>query len=219
MKHVRWLLFCLSVILVTNVWGERHPKQELLFTGQALHNGKPIAMYFGVSSRLGSGVFVGTNKRGDSSVSPSVSGRIVIPDSVKIPHDLKLGHRVIFPAGTVLPVVCISRRAFADCSRLTEIVLPNTLLYINDQAFRGCKSLKSITLPPRLKRIYSAAFRDCSRLNRITSMGATPPDTYNDVFTAETLRQATLVLPHGTYGAYHKVMPWSLFCYFFENLP
>ena len=215
MKHCIFVLILFLLLFHTSSVAQ---KRELLFMGSAMLNGKPIPMRFGISSRLPGGCFVGTNKRGVPSVSPSVSGRIVIPDSVTVPHDLVIDGRVIITSGTVLPVVCVSRRAFAGCRQLTDIILPPTLVYINDQAFRDCQSLTSITLPPLLKRIYPFAFSGCQRLTRVVAQSPFPPDAYNDIFESMTLRQATLVVPGQAAKTYRTAYLWNMFRYRFEDV-
>lgn len=214
--NVRRILFFLVLTLcATAVCGKK--KQELLFEAQVLCNGQPVTVTFGVSSRLKGGCFVGTNKLGRPAVNTSLKGRLVLPDSVRVPHDLRIGRRVIFPADTVLAVVNVSIRAFADCSNLTEIVLPSTLVYISDQAFLNCTSLTTVTLPPELKRIYPFAFRGCTRLRRIVATGSIAPDAVNDIFEPSTLRQATLVVPYQGGDHYARTFPWSLFNYRFKR--
>lgn len=57
--------------------------------------------------------------------------------------------------------------AFADCSSLTNIVLPNTLKTIGDYCFRNCTSLTSITIPDSAETISSTAFSGCTNLTSI----------------------------------------------------
>ena len=140
------------------------------------------------------------------------------PDSVVVPNDLTVNNHLIFPAGTKLAVACVSRRAFANCRHLTDIVMPQTLVYINDQAFLNCESLKSIVLPARLKRIYPFAFRGCQRLNTIQLHGLQPPDAFNDIFDSATLEQATLIIPGAAAEAYRKDYLWNLFRYRFDDI-
>ena len=61
---------------------------------------------------------------------------------------------------------------FAENTTITSIVLPNSLLYIEENAFSGCSSLTEIILPDGLLTIPKNAFNGCSSLT-----GLTIPDT------------------------------------------
>ena len=61
----------------------------------------------------------------------------------------------------------ISDGAFAYCSTLQNLVMPNSLEKIGSGAFRGCKSLKSIILPDNIKEIGYCAFSGCTSLEEI----------------------------------------------------
>ena len=86
--------------------------------------------------------------------------------------------------------------AFSDCTKLTEIVIPEGVTEIDDLTFSNCKSLvdvklsknverigesafesctalKSIVLPDSVKKIDGLAFSDCSGLANITISGRT----------------------------------------------
>ena len=62
----------------------------------------------------------------------------------------------------------IARSAFADCSKLTSVSLPDTVAYIDDFAFSGCKKLKSVALGKSLTIIGNEAFDDCGKLTDLT---------------------------------------------------
>lgn len=53
----------------------------------------------------------------------------------------------------------IGNKAFADCKKLHQIVLPYTLVDIGDKAFENCESLKSIALPGFIEKIGNGAFK------------------------------------------------------------
>ena len=57
--------------------------------------------------------------------------------------------------------------AFADCSSLTNIVLPNTLKSIGNYSFRNCTALTSIIIPDSVETISSTAFSGCTNLTSI----------------------------------------------------
>ena len=58
--------------------------------------------------------------------------------------------------------------AFADCSSLTSVSIPNGVTRIAGNAFNGCSSLTGITIPNGVTSIDTGAFNDCSSLTGIT---------------------------------------------------
>ena len=62
----------------------------------------------------------------------------------------------------------IGRGAFADCSSLESITIPNSVTEIGSCAFYRCSSLKSITIPDSVTEIGGSAFAECSSLESIT---------------------------------------------------
>lgn len=61
--------------------------------------------------------------------------------------------------------------AFARASRLTDIILPNTVTNIGRSAFRNCTGLVQITLPDGLAMIESEAFAFCEALTAVSIPG------------------------------------------------
>ncbi len=82
-----------------------------------------------------------------------VEGTVRIPDRVRI----------------------IRKYAFANCTHITEVVLPKELHRIEKAAFAGCSSLKTVVLPKTLAFLEEEAFRDTA----ITEL--TIPDKVQDV--------------------------------------
>ncbi len=82
------------------------------------------------------------------------AGNVVIPESVTY-------------NGTTYPVTNINWSAFRDCSGLTSIAIPNSVISIGEYAFSGCSGLTSITIPNSVTSIGSYAFRGCSGLTSI----------------------------------------------------
>ena len=69
---------------------------------------------------------------------------------------------VTVTGGNILPY------AFANCSGLTEIFIPNTITEIGGSAFSGCTSLHSFAIPEGVKTIGNYAFSTCIDLTEIT---------------------------------------------------
>ena len=63
-----------------------------------------------------------------------------------------------------LRVTAIGKQAFKDCSQLIEVILPDTVIRIEDFAFFMCEKLESIALSQSLESIGESAFFDCSAL-------------------------------------------------------
>jgi len=64
-------------------------------------------------------------------------------------------------------VVCIAAQAFAGCTELRSVVLPDGLTQIGDAAFSGCDRLALITVPDSLRHVGERAFEDCKALSDI----------------------------------------------------
>ena len=65
-------------------------------------------------------------------------------------------------------VTSIGDKAFAYCSGLTSITMPDGVTSIGVRAFGGCKSLTSITIPDSVTSIGQGAFYQCRALTSIT---------------------------------------------------
>ncbi len=69
---------------------------------------------------------------------------------------------------TGLPVTSIGVQAFAGCTNLTNVTIPNSVTSIGDWAFLNCASLTSVTIPNSVTSIGFRAFSDCSSLTSVT---------------------------------------------------
>ena len=65
-------------------------------------------------------------------------------------------------------VTTIGYVAFAYCSSLTSVTIPDSVTTIGDYAFLGCSSLTSITIPDSVTMIGGAAFADCNSITSVT---------------------------------------------------
>lgn len=65
-------------------------------------------------------------------------------------------------------VVSIGRDAFRDCSNLTSITIPDSVINIDKYAFSGCSGLTNVTIPGSVTIIGDGAFSGCSGLTNIT---------------------------------------------------
>ena len=65
-------------------------------------------------------------------------------------------------------VTSIGSYAFHNCTGLTSITIPNSVTSIGDQAFSLCTNLTSITIPNSVTSIGHYAFHNCTSLTSIT---------------------------------------------------
>ena len=83
------------------------------------------------------------------------AGEVIIPSTVTY-------------NGTTYSVTSIGVYAFAYCSSLTSITIPNSVTSIGDRAFENCSSLTSVTIGNSVTSIGDHAFYDCSSLTSVT---------------------------------------------------
>ena len=69
--------------------------------------------------------------------------------------------------GRIYDVVEIDRYAFAWCTGLTSVEIPNGIKRISHMAFADCSRLNSVNIPNSVVYIGISAFEDCSRLSTI----------------------------------------------------
>ncbi len=81
----------------------------------------------------------------------SGSSELTVPEQVYGSTVIKIG------------IVC-----FSDCSKLTTVILPDSLLVIEREAFRNCTSLRGIHIPEGVFEIDQSAFSGCVALEAIT---------------------------------------------------
>jgi len=85
--------------------------------------------------------------------------------------------KVTIPDG----VESIGYFAFANCSSLESINLPESLKEIKESAFSGCESITSVTIPDGITYIGYSVFNECSSLESITlpeSIESIEPGTF-----------------------------------------
>ena len=99
----------------------------------------------------------------------SDSAKLSSKDGVLYTKDMKT--LFIYPEGIVsktftVPtgVEKIAKSAFANRKNLEEVILPETVTFIDETAFSDCISLRSINLPSNLQTIALSAFNKCTSL-------------------------------------------------------
>lgn len=104
--------------------------------------------------------------------------------------------------GVTIPegVSSIGERAFSNCSSLTSVSLPDTLALIGNRAFENCTSLTAIVIPKQAALAGSETFEGCTNLTSITfrSAATTYDQAYRRIMTGTggySTITATVTLP------------------------
>ncbi len=102
-------------------------------------------------------------------VSNGFSYAVLDEGSATITGYIGPGGAVVVPSYIFdLPVTIIGTAAFSDCTSLTSITIPDSVMSIEDNAFSDCTSLTSITIGSSVTSIGNNAFSDCTSLASIT---------------------------------------------------
>ena len=93
-------------------------------------------------------------------------GNVVIPEEVTFMNRTR-------------KVTSIGTLAFADCSGLTSVTIPNSVTSIEYGAFSVCLGLTSVTIPNSVTSIELGTFSGCSGLTLHSSIAlASPPSPF-----------------------------------------
>ena len=65
----------------------------------------------------------------------------------------------------------INAFAFSGCNRLTNAIIPDSVMIIGNSAFRGCSSLTSVIIPDNVTTIDCLAFYECNNLTNVFYKG------------------------------------------------
>ncbi len=82
---------------------------------------------------------------------PTYAGNLVIPGSVQ-------------NNGTTYSVTEIGYEAFANCTSLTDLTIPETVTAFGEYAFQKCSGLTKFTLPKSVTTIGNGAFYGCTSI-------------------------------------------------------
>lgn len=74
--------------------------------------------------------------------------------------------KIVLPEG----LIDIYKNAFYQ-SRVEEINIPSTVVYIGSAAFQKCHFLKTVTIPSGVDTIRDNTFRECTYLESVTFLG------------------------------------------------
>ena len=142
----KWLLFLATLLIslcATAADGD-------VFTAQTAEG---IEVSYVVVSQSDFTVKVGDGT--NAAVETSTAGSLTIPASVEYAEE-------------IYNVVSISANAFAACTAITEVTIPETVKSLGANVFNGCNALESVNIPEGITSIPDATFRTCSSLKQIT---------------------------------------------------
>ena len=110
----------------------------------------PFGYIFGTSSYTG-GAATNQTYYG-SSTSTTTNTVYYIPSSLR---------SVIVTGGNIL------YGAFYNCSNLTSVTIPDSVISIGDSAFSGCSGLTSVIIPDSVTSVGNSAFSSCFRMTSV----------------------------------------------------
>ena len=112
----------------------------------------------------------------------------------------------------------VERGAFADCTNLESIDLPDGLEFVGREAFSSCTALQSVTIPPSVTTIWQEAWAGCTSLSAVTVEADEPPDTPSTFWATGTLpwnafennaAGRTIAVPADSVDAYQSAEGWN----------
>lgn len=84
------------------------------------------------------------------------------PDGLIIKKWCGRGDHCVIPGG--MGITGIGENAFNGCDKLTDIMIPDSVITIGDRAFYWCDNLTEITIPDSVTSIGERIFENCSGL-------------------------------------------------------
>ena len=86
----------------------------------------------------------------------------------------------------------ICHRMFYHWGGLEEIVLPSSVLYIDEYAFSSCQDLVSVVMPENVKRLNSCTFEYCRSLSSVTFPANLEGIGYHVFYDCDSLKSITI---------------------------
>lgn len=99
-------------------------------------------------------------------------------------------------------------------TRLTELVIPNSVTTIGTSFAASSPTLKTVTIGSGVTTIKNSTFRNCNALTDVTVLATVPPTITSTVFgtTSGTIKgNITLHVPAGTVDTYKNAQYWDGF--------
>lgn len=104
-------------------------------------------------------------------------------------------------------VTRIGKKAFADCTSLTEVYCPETLAEIDDNAFLRCTKLNSVLVGAGLVRLGTGVFSYCTALESVFYTSSLPD--FWSIEGASQVSEEKLKKHNGIYDVYVKIPLFS----------
>ena len=123
-----------------------------------------------------------------AAISPKPTGAVTIPSTLGGKPVTNIGESAFAWCSGLTSVTIpnsvtnIGESAFAWCSGLTSVTIPNSVTCIGDSAFSNCSGLTKVTIPVSVTNIGNSAFSDCGRLASVTipsSVTRIPDDAFH----------------------------------------
>ena len=118
------------------------------------HDFEVDGIYYNITSEVDKTVEVTYSGDSYNAVDDEYSGSVTIPETVTYNDN-------------IYSVISIGPFAFAGCSGLTSVEIPNSVTCFRSLAFERCSGLISIVIPNSVTDIYNQVFSGCSGLTSI----------------------------------------------------
>lgn len=99
------------------------------------------------------------NKAKDGLIVTGIKNSSIVEEQVVIPSKAQF-------YGKVYPVTEIGKNAFCQ-NKMTSVVIPNCVIFIDECAFAQCECLVSVIIPDGVKSIRNNAFASCKKLSEV----------------------------------------------------
>jgi hypothetical protein len=128
-----------------------------------------VTYHFRVAATNDYGLAYGSDQSFPTATSPTEFNYTITNGMVTITGYTGPGGAVTIP-DTIngLPVFNIGYAAFLNCSRLTSVTIPDSVISIGDSAFDGCIGLTNVAIGNGVTSIAAQAFQSCNSLMEVT---------------------------------------------------